>query len=117
MAVPVWSGALTCDEINKIERVQKIAVKIILGNSYRNYDEALERLDLDTLKDRRDHICLKFAKRCTKSETFKHWFPRRPRTNTRNDEVFLRPTVKTKRYWISSLPHLVDLLNQDGKTK
>ena len=78
MAVPVWSGALTCDEINKIERVQKIAVKIILGNSYRNYDEALERLELDTLEERREHICLKFAKRCTRSETFKHWFPRRP---------------------------------------
>ena len=117
MAVPLWSGALTCDEINKIERVQKIAVKIILGNSYRNYDEALERLELDTLEERREHICLKFAKRCTRSETFKHWFPRRPRIDTRNEEVFLRPTVKTKRYLISSIPHLVDLLNQDGKCK
>ena len=71
MAVPVWSGAITCAEINKIERVQKTAVKLILGNAYTNYDEALVKLDLDTLQERRDLICLKFAKRCTKNHKFK----------------------------------------------
>ena len=68
--------------------MQKIAVKIILGNSYKNYDEALERLDLDTLEERIDHISLKFAKCCTKSEALKQWFPKRPSIDTRNEEVF-----------------------------
>ena len=115
MAVPVWSGALTCAEIIKIERVQKTAVKLILGNSYTNYDEALVKLDLDTLEERRDQICLKFAKRCTKNHKFKHWFPKTSKIETRNGDTYLRPTAKTKRYMISSIPHLVDLLNQDAK--
>ena len=86
IAVPVWAGAITNDENHKIERVQKNAVKLIIGNSYRNYTEALKKLNLDTLQKRRDKICLKCAKRCTKSNKFKHWFPKRSTVDTRNKE-------------------------------
>ena len=61
MAVPLWTGSITASEINTIERVQKISLKLILGNSYENYIQALEKLNLDDLETRREKLCLKFA--------------------------------------------------------
>ena len=50
MAVPVWHSALTKGEAGQIERVQKAAIRIILGQNYLSYSEALELLDIETLK-------------------------------------------------------------------
>ena len=46
-----------------LERVQKSAVRIILNKPYENYYEALDQIDLESLADRREHLCLKFAKK------------------------------------------------------
>ena len=40
---PVWTGNLTKANILSIERVQKSAMKIILGTEYSNYEDALEK--------------------------------------------------------------------------
>ena len=61
-AVPVWNGNITKNEVTDIERVQKVALHIILGNRYENYRNALEMTDLETLETRRTKLCLKFAK-------------------------------------------------------
>ena len=45
-----------------------MALKIILGVEYQNYDDALVKLNLETLEKRRMNICLKFAKTIEKSE-------------------------------------------------
>ena len=37
---------------HKVERVQKVALKIILKENYQTYENALNVLDLETLKDR-----------------------------------------------------------------
>ena len=66
-AAPVWTGGLTCEEVNQIERVQKTAFSIILGPSYRGYNEALETLDMETLETRRKAINLKFVKKYMKN--------------------------------------------------
>ena len=113
MAVPLWGGSITVGDSNTIERVQKIALKLILGPHYESYDQALEKLSLDSLKTRRENLCLKFAKKCTKNVRFEHWFPKKKSMNTRYKEVYLKPRAKTKRYLKSSIPYLVDLLNKD----
>ena len=82
-AVPLWAGALTEKDKNSIERVQGNAVKIILGKNYTSYSQELRNLNMDSLKVRRDKICLKFAKKCTKNEKFAHWFPKKSSKNTR----------------------------------
>ena len=46
----VWHSSLTEENINDLERVQKSAAKIILGNKYQNYEEALDELGIETLK-------------------------------------------------------------------
>ena len=117
MAVPLWAGAITKKEINSIERVQKISTKFILGNRYISYDQALKTLELDYLESRRDDICLKFAKKCVKNSKFNHWFPKTSSANTRSKEIYIKPSGKTKRYLTSSIPHLIQILNENDKNK
>ena len=57
----VWHSSLTKENSDDIERAQKSAVKIMLGNKYIGYKKSLEKLDMDTLEDRRVNICLNLA--------------------------------------------------------
>ena len=43
LASPVWTPGITLEETNQLERVQKAAFSIILGNQYTNYARALTR--------------------------------------------------------------------------
>ena len=71
----VWNFDITKAEENDIERVQKVACKIILQDSYSSYEEALVALQLVNLKERRAKLCLNFAKKCLKYEKSKDMFP------------------------------------------
>ena len=44
----VWHSSLTIAQINSIERVQKISLRIILGDEYQGYEEALEACGLES---------------------------------------------------------------------
>ena len=74
MAVPAWSAGLTISCSNQIERVQKTALAIILGENYVSYENALKTLKLDKLSDRREKLCITFAVKSYKSDKFKKWF-------------------------------------------
>ena len=60
---------LTEDQSNDLERVQKAAVKTVLQKSKKseNYQKCLDFLQLDTLKNRRQKLCLQFAQKCQKN--------------------------------------------------
>ena len=68
----VWHTSLTSDQSKALERVQKCAVRIILKNNYATYEDGLEELNLDILYERRERLCLKFAKACTQDERFRN---------------------------------------------
>ena len=68
LAVPVWHSGLTKQQSADIERVQKIAFRLILGQEYSNYLEACKALSAQTLEQRRIKLCLKFATKNVKSE-------------------------------------------------
>ena len=76
-AVPVWNGNITKNEVTDIERVQKVALHIILGNRYENYRNALELTNLETLETRRAKLCLKFARKAEKNVKHCKWFKKR----------------------------------------
>ena len=61
MAAPVWHSGLTKKQRNNIDRIQKIAFRIILGQQYQTYDLALKALGAETLFQRRVKLCKKFA--------------------------------------------------------
>ena len=67
----VWHSSLTKENEEDLERVQKSALKIILGTKFQNYDQALKDTNLDSLKIRREELCLKFARKCLKNERTK----------------------------------------------
>ena len=71
----VWHSSLTQENRDDLERVQKSAVKIILQENYQNYSNALNKLDIETLEERREHLCMNFALKCLKNPRFKDMFP------------------------------------------
>ena len=71
----VWHSSLTSKNRKDLERVQKAAVKVIMGSNYTTYKEGLQDLKIQTLDDRREALCLSFGKKCLKNEKVKGMFP------------------------------------------
>ena len=108
----VWSSSLTKGEQLDLERVQKVALKIILQEHYTNYSHALQLTGLPTLKARRNKLSLSFAKSCLKNKVTSDMFPRNTNVvNTRQHELFYVPHAKTERYAKSAIPHMARQLN------
>ena len=111
---PVFTSMLTQENISDIERVPKIALKVILNDRYENYDQACILLNTQSLELRRKSLALTFALKCLKSKQHKHLF--KPRISTyyklRNLKSFEEPFCRTQRYRNSPLPYLTRLLNE-----
>ena len=63
LAVPAWNAALNQTDKKDIERIQKTALHIMLGDSYQSYVNALDKVGLESLDDRRHKLCLKFERK------------------------------------------------------
>ena len=114
----VWHSSLTIKNRNDIERVQKVAVRIILGKNFRNYNDGLKILHLQNLNDRRENFCLKFAQKCLKNDKVKNMFPLKlNQMKKRKSEKFKVKFSKTKRYRKSAIPYMVKLLNINNNMK
>ena len=50
----VWHSSLTEKDSDKLERVQKVGLRIILKDGYVSYEKALQMTGLQTLKNRRE---------------------------------------------------------------
>ena len=68
LAVPVWHSGLTRQQSADIERIQKIAFKLILKENYTNYSIACEALGTQTLYERRIKLCKNFASKNLQSD-------------------------------------------------
>ena len=121
LAVPVWQPALTQQEAKQIERVQRCALYIILGDEYTNYDHATDLLECKNLSDRRYKLCENFAKKSVKHPKYTNWFCENndapPNIATRANEnkvmtKFHPVQTRTKRYQDSPLPYLTEILNK-----
>ena len=121
MAVPVWHAGLTQQEVRQIERVQRTAFYIILGDKYLSYKNTLGMLHCETLVARRYKVCENFVRKASKHEQFQNWFHVNnepiPNLNTRSDKVtkrnYYHPVkTRTDRYANSPLPYLTNILNE-----
>ena len=112
-AVPVWNSSLTGENISEIERIQKTALHIILGERYISYLNALKLSGLEKLSNRRRKLCLSFAKKSLKNQKFSKWFkPNNRITITRQKQPKFCPTYsRTTRFQKSPLSSLTDILN------
>ena len=106
----VWHNSLTQ------ENSDDCAVRIILGENFKNYEEALTKSDLDSLKNRRENLSKTFAKRCLKKSKTKSMFPVREKNhnmNIRTEEHFQVDFANTERLKKSAIPSMQRILNKD----
>ena len=111
----VWHSSLTEENIDDLERVQKSALRIILKEKYKTYTNSLNILELDTLFNRREQLCLEFAKKCTKHRKLKHMFPLNIKDHemiTRDYEKYLIQFANTERLKKFSIIYMQILLNK-----
>ena len=52
----VWHRNHTCENETDLERVQKSAFRLVLGNRYISYKNTIDILGMETLKDRRETL-------------------------------------------------------------
>ena len=113
-ACVVWHSSLSEDDHTALERVQKAALRIILDSDYSDYNSALIKTNLETLRCRRKLLCLKFAQKCVKKGKLSELFPLNAKNvNTRPHEKFYVTKAKTDRLARSSVPYLQRLLNEN----
>ena len=65
----VWHSGLTEENCQDLERIQKTALKIILSEEYKSYENALNILELQKLVERREILRLQIAKKCQQQDT------------------------------------------------
>ena len=114
----VWGTSLTQENKDDLERTQKALAKLILREKYKNYDNALLLLNLETLEKRRQDLCLKFAKSGSKSDILCDLFPMNDKTHnmqTREDDKFKVKFANTNRLKHSSIITMQNMLNEDAK--
>ena len=125
-AVPLWHSGLTEKDSYRIELLQKKALGIILGcvyvdnkryysldNKIVSYDEALQKLSLTTLNERREVLTTKFAIDTARNEKHNGFFIKKQIHNiaTRNMFVIEEPFCKNERYYKSAVPYMSRTLN------
>ena len=112
---PVFHASLTAQQAQQLERVQKRALKIIAGydNSYR---EILLQLNLETLADRRQMMCLRLGKQMLNSNAHRDLLPKL-RGSISGKETRSRNTLETfccgARLRKSAIPLITSLINSD----
>ena len=118
-AAPVFTPMLTVENENDIERIQKIALKVILNDSYSTYETACLSMTTVTLSERRRQLSLTFALKCLRSKNHGHFFTQRKSTfyQLRKIKAFEEPLCHTERYKSSPIPYLTSLLNEYYSTR
>ena len=111
----IWHSSLTSNQTHQLERVQKRALRIILGTDYISYANALDVCDVDRLSARREQHSLKFAQSLPQcSQTSKLLPPCRGEIHgrqLRNNAKLTQPRARTNRYACSPIPYYVELIN------
>ena len=111
----VWHGGLTLQNAEDLERIQKCTLKKILREDYKTNENATKLLDLQQLCERREYLCLQFAKRCIKHGNIKDSFPLKEKRHgmiTRHREMFEINTTHTKRLENWPVIYMKKLLNE-----
>ena len=89
----------------------------MLGVKYVNYENALKVVGLETLEERRQKLCLKFAKKAENNPKHSKWFkPNVKANNTRLIKDKYCPVYSNHmRFEKSPISYLTQLLNSDRK--
>ena len=89
----------------------------MLGNQYNGYKNALQKLDIENLSERREELCLNFAQKCIKNLKTKHKNQKNHPMKTRLEEKFKVNHANTERLRRSSIIYMQHLLNDNELKK
>ena len=109
-----FHSSLTQQQSNKLEKIQKVCLKVIYGEDYTDYESAMRLSGLQTLSDRRLKRCLDFSLKCLKHEKMRKLFPPNPSYNdrVRSSEPYSVNFASTRSYQMSAIPFCQRLLNK-----
>ena len=115
-ASPLWHSSITKHQIDHIELIQKRTCRIILiGSHYKSYAEALKMLELCSLVERREQLLRGFGENLLKSERHNNMLPapkkKRHGRDLKSAHQLDPPKCRTTRYRKSTIPAVVDRLN------
>jgi hypothetical protein len=110
--VAFWDSGLTKDQINDLEKIQKIALKIILSDSYRSFDMACKFFNVKSLKYGRLDLCTYFVLKLYKSDRSSDFTLPDKLVNTRSDPLpVVENKVNTVRFFNAPQNYLARLVN------
>ena len=114
--VPVWNGALSKKNSDKIENIQKIIARMVFKGDYSSYSKSCDTLKLEKLHQRRQKLCLNFARKEYKKPDG-GIFKKKVTRSKRIQHNFLveEPKARTSSYTKSCLSYLSKLLNTHGE--
>ena len=94
--------------------------RINISDSYRGYRKSLDILQIDSLKDRREQLCLNFAKKCIQNPKTKEMFPENFKAHqmlTRKPDRFRVTHANTTRFKNPAIIYMQNLLNKNEKLR
>jgi hypothetical protein len=112
----VWHSSLTQENADDLERTQKSFCKLVLKEKYLSYDNALLKLNMETLKERRTILQLKFAVSGIKHDKLNDLLPIKDKSHemkTRKYEHYQVDFANTERLKKSSIISMQTQLNED----
>ena len=113
--VIVWNSGLTKAQVSDLEKIQKIAMLIILGDKYSSYDVACKIFDISTLSSRRAQLCSSFAVKLFKGPRSEQFFTlANQRAHARNERKLVNEnTCRTTRCYNAPHNYLNRLVNEN----
>ena len=91
-----------------------------MKDKFWNYENALNIIKLDTLKYRREKLCLAFAQKCLKNKKMKYLFPPNNKVHimeTRDMEHFKVFHANTERFKNGPIIYMQNLLNTEVRRR
>ena len=113
-AVPYWGPMITVEESRRLERIQRTALHVILGDRFQTYSNALDITGLERLDIRRQSLIKKFAMKTKSNPKFAHWFEKEHEWVNRTRQIkktWKEVVTRTERYKRSAIPVMTSLLN------
>ena len=115
----VYHSSLTDEQDELLDRIQTQALKSIFG-PFKSGRKLRAEAGISTLRERRIHLCDKFARKSLANPRFSHWFPiKKTRASSRNrkgQEVFVENYARCERLVNSPLYYFRRRLNgKEGK--
>ena len=115
LGAPAWYCLLTQSEKQDIDRVAKVGLKIIYGDTYQGFENALLSSGIRKPTLQLEKMTYQFAKKCASHEKFSKWFapvPERVHTRGNKRQIYVNISTRTERFRQSAIPHLTDILNK-----